>query len=342
LLKKLGDELGYTTPKDQATLEHKALLRSINNRTSLIAYTDGSLLEGKAGAGIYIYGNGTSPIRLAALVGDKYEVFDAELSAIHLALLRITKTLPFTTRMTRQIWLFSDSQAAIQRLQHNRPGPGHLMATTILRQIDDLSKFNIHTTICWVPGHTEVYGNEIADSLAKTGSQLTPKTATPVSLAWLRRQARATRIHQWKKAWSTKLKGRSYHDEPRLNLDEPIPSLHRYDSSTIVQLRTGHGYFNSYLASVKSTAQKTIRFMHCQCGAPNQTPEHLLLYCIRYNPARKQLRDAIHPLRLSLPNLLHTPVGLKGLIAFLQETKVAKRPDILRWRQEMERREEEI
>jgi len=173
-----------TILKDQATLEHKALLHTINLTTSIVAYTDGSLLEAKAEAGIYIYGNGLS-IRLATLVGRQCEVFDAELSAMYLALTRINKEAQHNTnRRTRQIWLFSDSQAAIQRLQHNRPGPGHQTASAIHQLINNLYKdFRTHIHIKWVPGHTEVEGNETADKLAKTGTQLLQQSPTPTSLA---------------------------------------------------------------------------------------------------------------------------------------------------------------
>src|SRR5690606_21922833 len=105
------------TPKDQVTLEHKALLRTINLQISIVAYTDGSLLETRAEAGVYIYGNRLN-IKLATLIGEQAEVFDAELSAMLIALTRIAKEVAYTTKWARKIWIFSDSQAAIQRLQH--------------------------------------------------------------------------------------------------------------------------------------------------------------------------------------------------------------------------------
>src|SRR5690606_5879592 len=77
------------TSKDRATLEHKALLRTINLQTSIVAYTDGSLLETRAATGIYIYGNGLK-IKLATLIGEQAEVFDAEHSAMLIAFTRIT------------------------------------------------------------------------------------------------------------------------------------------------------------------------------------------------------------------------------------------------------------
>src|SRR5690606_9219718 len=157
------------TPKDRATLKHKALLCTINLQTSIVAYNDGSLLEIKAGARIYIYSNGLK-IKLATLIGEQAEVFDAELSALLIALTRFIKEVTHTTKRTRQIWIFSDSQAAIQRLQHKRPGPGQQTASTIHKTISDLySTYRIHTYINWVPGHTDVDGNETADQLVKTG-----------------------------------------------------------------------------------------------------------------------------------------------------------------------------
>jgi hypothetical protein len=158
-------------------------------------------------------------------------------------------------------------------------------------------------------------------------------------LAWLRRQAKADRIYQWEEQWKTARKGASYKGEPRLKLDVAIAPLRKFDSSTIVQLRTGHGYFNSYLAT-KSTARKKIPSTRCNCRAPDQTPQHLLLYCIRYNEERRQLRIAVHPLPLTMEVLLHTPPGTRALVDFIKTTGVAKRPAILRWDSERRRGED--
>ena len=133
-------------------------------------------------------------------MGDQSEVFDVELAAIHLALTTIIKKLLYTIKYTNRIHLFSNSQAAIQRLQHNRAGPGHELATIIHKQATSLaSDQRVHTNIHWVPGHTNVEGNEIADMLAKTGSKLAQQTTTTTTLAWLRRQVKASRIISWKR-----------------------------------------------------------------------------------------------------------------------------------------------
>src|SRR5690606_34076992 len=118
------------------------------------------------------------------------------------------------------------------------------------------------------------------DQLAKVGTQLQPQSAMTTSLAWLRRQAKSSRQQQWDQQWQTTRNGASYKGESRLNLDAAIAPLRKFDSSTVVQLRTGYGYFNSYLAT-KSTTRKKISSTRCNCHAAQQTPEHLLLYCIK-------------------------------------------------------------
>ena len=240
------------------------------------------------------------------------------------------------------MWIFSDSQAAIQRLQHTRSGPGHELTALIHDQITKLHTSNrICTTICWVPGHTDVAGNEEADVLAKQGTTLQPTEQTTTTLAWLKRQVRAQRIEEWTHHWHTTHNGSSYEGEPRLKLDDPLKLLPRFETSTIVQLRTGHGYFNSYLAT-KSTARTKIPFTTCQCKAPDQTPKHLLLYCIRYKEERQKLRKYTAPFLFTTYSILHSSKGVKALAAFLRHTMVAKRPNILSWSEERRRGEEEM
>ena len=41
--------------------------------------------------------------------------------------------------------------------------------------------------------------------------------------------------------------------------------------------------------------------------------------------------------KTQLHNLLHTTAELKGLVAFLKDAKVAKRPDVLEWRYDIDR-----
>ena len=82
-------------------------------------------------------------------------------------------------------------------------------------------------------------------------------------------------MEEWNLAWTSAKQGKSYSKLPMALSLEIKPYLklsNRIVSSTVTQLRLGHGYFGSYLRHLPSFDTD-----RCQCGAPSQTPEHLLL-----------------------------------------------------------------
>jgi ribonuclease HI len=49
--------------------------------------------------------------------------------------------------------IFTDSKAALNRIQHNGIGPGQTLASAIIRNTEDIRKQNFQLEYCWVPGH---------------------------------------------------------------------------------------------------------------------------------------------------------------------------------------------
>ena len=88
--------------------------------------------------------------------------FDAELSAlvrgIELCLLGAAPGAAFS--------IFTDSQAAMLRLRDDRPGPGQRMVAGGILLARETIRRGANITVCWVPGHAGVPGNEIADQWA--------------------------------------------------------------------------------------------------------------------------------------------------------------------------------
>jgi ribonuclease HI len=67
-----------------------------------------------------------------------------------------------------KVYIYINSQAAIQRLQKIQDlgsGRGIVQKCTILAQ--SLRDKGVEITIRWIPGHSKILGNEIADELAK-------------------------------------------------------------------------------------------------------------------------------------------------------------------------------
>src|SRR6266480_5108460 len=93
------------------------------------------------------------------------KVFDAELFAIEKAFKLALDQMSF---YTKDIWVFSDSQAAIQRIQKSdvNAGQSHVLAIeNWTAKIKAKYQVNIH--LSWVPGHMNIKDNELADQAAK-------------------------------------------------------------------------------------------------------------------------------------------------------------------------------
>jgi len=92
------------------------------------------------------------------------EVFDTELWAFGLALdVAIGKRDALQMHGVRTAAVFSDSQAAICRVAHWKPGRGQRLARQINQLARSLLAHGIATEIRWVPGHSSIAGNAEAD-----------------------------------------------------------------------------------------------------------------------------------------------------------------------------------
>src|SRR5436189_4401146 len=115
------------------------------------------------------------------------KVFDAELFAIEKA---FKLALDQISCYTKDIWVFSDSQAAIQRIQKSdvNAGQNHVLAIEKLTaKIKVKYQVNIHLN--WIPGHMNIKNNKLADQAAKKKTEL-QKTRTEkyISLYFIKKK----------------------------------------------------------------------------------------------------------------------------------------------------------
>ena len=122
--------------------------------------------------------------------------------------------------------------------------------------------------------------------------------------------------------WRFSKHGKSYSGQPKGTVHKVVSKFSRKAASTITQLRTGHGHFNSYLAGIPSSG---VISKKCSCGTPNQDPRHLLLLCRNFKTERREMKKELKGLPLTLPILLYTKRGLSVLPKFLSTTGVATR-----------------
>lgn len=311
--------------KTEAAQAHLQLVKQLDRRRCMIAYSDGSLMDGKVGAGFIVNAPSLLPYQTSIGLGSQAEVFDAELVACLEACNRMKQLIQSCPSVT-DCWVFLDNAAAIRRLTHLQPGPGQTHAIRLHRLAGCLQNHRIRLHVHWSPGHTRIPGNETADRLAKAGSLLPSSPPHDlVTYAYLRRQMREQALVAWKRDWEHRKTALRYHGTPTKKLDPMFATAPKRNSSRVVQVRSGHGYFNSYLFD-KSRSQ--IQTPGCPCGNRRQTPEHLVLHCLRYKAARRQfLWPLIIRDHTDTPWLdVYSRKGTQALLEFLEATSLCLRP----------------
>ena len=274
-----SDQALQTASKEESAANFRDWLRSVAPRTAVV-YSDGSLsAEGAAGYGYAVHVDGLTVLSGNGRLGPA-EVFDAEAKGA-LEGLRAAINLP----APRRIVLCLDNLAVATCL---RGMPSDSSQREFL-EFQALAAEHGATEIRWVPGHTNIPGNEQADALAKAGtSQPEPVDALP-TLAYLRKVARR-RPKDAFKAWWEVSAPKQYRDlrldattgcPPELTINRPL--LHH-----LLAARTHHGDFADYHERLNHDDAR----LTCSCGRRKE-PKHLF-YC-RKVPPRHRMRLAPSP-----------------------------------------------
>ncbi|XP_073821296.1 uncharacterized protein [Musca autumnalis] len=123
-------------------------------------YTDGSKMENGTGAGVY---SDILNLQLSFKLNKECSVFQAEIFAIKKAA-ELIKNIK--EDIDGPVTIYVDSQAAHKSLMSYS-----IKSAVVLDCIKVLSDLKSAVTLCWVPGHCNIVGNEMADELARRGSE---------------------------------------------------------------------------------------------------------------------------------------------------------------------------
>ena len=205
------------------------------NSADVVIYTDGSKSVYGCGAGFHVENYNAN--RCFKLPNDS-SIIQCEIFAITQAC-EFVKCMDFTGK---SIIIFSDCQMALKLILSNS-----IKSTTVrdcTKALNEISSENI-VRLMWVPGHSDVEGNHIADMLAKQGANLhisyLSKNPIPLSAAKLKIQELGEEkwLEKWNSISSNKVSKTLW---PRLQLrfSKFILTLDRSSLKRIVQALSGH------------------------------------------------------------------------------------------------------
>lgn len=277
------------------------LLVRLNN--SLIWYTDGSLINGKAGYGAHRH---RPKCNLSGSLGRWCTVFQAEVFAIAIA---AQEELLLGTR-DKHITIYSDSQAALKALEGYRFTSK--LVWDCVQTLRDLSSRNI-VHLEWIPGHQGFEGNERADLLARKGALSRfngPEPVVGISPTIVRSFLKGRTAEAHRLRWINR-GGTSVSDlllrGPSGSSTNSILILNRIDLRFVIAYLTGHGHFRNHLLKTGQFQGNPV----CRlCESSTETARHVLLDCPSLEIRRRGLLEGREWDELNLSQLGAIIVGL--------------------------------
>ncbi|PVH73105.1 hypothetical protein DL98DRAFT_552810 [Cadophora sp. DSE1049] len=195
--------------------------------------------------------------------------------------------------------IFSENQAGLLRLQTPSDEPGQECQIRAIEAAKIITRKGAKVALNWVPGHTDIHGNEKADLLAKVATTIYP-TQHQTSFAMIGVKIRQKAREEWMKILKKDSLATINTTHPlsykktfpwKLRTKLSVPrGITREVSSAFYQLKLGHGYFQSYMQRP-------------------EIPSHRLLRCADLKQARKVMKERLKG-NLTIHHLLHTTKGI--------------------------------
>ena len=236
-------------------------------------YTDGSRsADGKCGASIVI----PSIDRASAYrINDGASIDNIELNALARAI-----TVSLKNDLTEPVFV-TDSLNTLRRFEGVPPA----FEISTVQACRELLSRCISPTICWIPAHTGVYYNEIADHLAKKASCYPTITESILPTLDDANASFLTSLKlKWQQASQSHATGKAYHSLFPMGRPASLKITPRAKDVAITRLRLHSCSLNLYLSKIGLRSDSLCEV----CMTPEDVP-HFLTACAKH----KELSDKL-------------------------------------------------
>jgi len=297
---------GSTSYHERSLQEKKEDIQEVNDfinanvGKSVMVFSDGSVYDGLVGCGacaaVLIPQGDDVVITESKAVGKKIDSVSCELEGILLGLRLIVEYFNSADcrRSKESVYFFSDCVFSIESVVKRTSVREHYEIFERLIALEaELLQNNIDVSFAWIPGHSGIKHNDLADSLAKDTAHdiQTGRLAasTFVSYADVVRMSKEIAKNSWQTKWNHEYSG-SYTRQlipvvgKRLLFPEDRDIGISYCRLLLHDTMLMEDAYRTGLSETPT----------CECGLDRESAEHFLLCCARYWEARKQLTDSVN------------------------------------------------
>ena len=250
-------------------IKSKAIEHIRSKQDSYNIYTDGS--KSDKGVGYAVVTRDTTIKKSLPTISS---VYTAEIAA----LLQAVETIE--TMNHAKYTIYSDSRSAIEAMQQFNPKS--TIVKDIQTRIDALIRAGKLVTLCWIPAHVGLDGNEAADKAAKEAIEAERSDVLPPITDYYP-SLREIQIKKWQRRWDM--------EPPRNKLrsikQEVRPWRHgrldRTTEVTLARLRLGHTRITHCHLMERPNGPEPI----CTGCQVNLTVQHMLVECPLVAPQRR-------------------------------------------------------